>query len=410
MADLAYREVYRMTTPQARRAMIETYRETGSLRATARIWQTTRCTVRKWVRRFEAEGEGGLEDRSHRPHHSPKQTSEELEQQVIEARKETGYGRKRLALYLRRQGVSISPDTIRHILRRNGLVTKRKRRKPLYPALWSWEQEEPFQLIQVDTKDVRDKGALGTALVAHLDRQHLPRYQWTARDGRSRIRFLAYSHSLNSTNGMAFLILTTLWLRAHGITGEITFQTDWGQEFGGDNPARIARLETQFLQPLQARLTRYPIGRKGYNGRVERSHRTDDEEFYRPYLTQIEDVAHWVRLAGHWVYFYNAVRPHTGKKMDNRTPLQVLRQLGYRGGDTIAYMPPIVLDDVSADILLSFDPEYGYHLLTQYTLDQATSSSAGSGVALDASWLAWCRPRLIRWSVGSMPRTTTATC
>lgn len=35
MADLAYREVYRMTTPQARRKMFETYRETGSLRATA---------------------------------------------------------------------------------------------------------------------------------------------------------------------------------------------------------------------------------------------------------------------------------------------------------------------------------------------------------------------------------------
>jgi len=29
---------------------------------------------------------------------------------------------------------------------------------------------------------------------------------------------------------------------------------------------------------------RYPLGRKQYNGRVERSHRTDDEEFYRPYL------------------------------------------------------------------------------------------------------------------------------
>lgn len=367
MADLAYREVYRMTTSEARKKMIETYHETGSIRATALKWGTTRHTVRKWVRRYEAEGDPGLQDRSRRPHHSPKQVSGEIEQCVIEARRATHYGRKRLALFLRRQNVQLSPDTIRHILRRNGLVAKRKRRKPLYPAQWGWEQEEPFKLIQVDTKDVRDKGALGTERVTHLDRRHLPRYQWTACDGRSRVRFLAYSHELNSTNGMAFLILVSLWLRAHGIAGEIAFQTDWGQEFGGDNPERIAHLETKFLQPLQAKLRRYPMGRKGYNGRVERSHRTDDEEFYRPYLTQVENVSHWVQLAGHWVYFYNAIRPHTGKGMDNQTPLHVLRRLGYRGGDTIAYMPPIVLADVSADILLSFDKDYGYHLLTQYT-------------------------------------------
>lgn len=267
MADLAYRQVYRMTSVAARKEMLKTYWETGSISATARIWHTTRRTVRKWLRRFEAEGEAGLEDRSPRPHRSPRRVAPEVERRVIEARRETGYGRRRLALYLRSQGLDISPNTIRHILRRHGLVGKRKRRQALYPALWSWEQEEPFQLIQVDTKDIRDKGALGTERVAHLDRHHLPRYQWTACDGRTRLRFLAYSQALNSTNGLAFLILTTLWLRAHGVGGEITYQSDWGQEFGGDNPEHIASLEARFLLPLGARLRRYPMGRKGYNGR-----------------------------------------------------------------------------------------------------------------------------------------------
>lgn len=367
MADLAYREVYLMTAQHARKKLVTTYRETGSIRATAQKWHTTRHTVRKWVRRFEAEGEAGLVDGSHRPHHFPRQVAQKLEQQVIQAREETGYGRQRLALLLRGRDVQISADTIRHILRRNGLVDKRKKRKALYPARWSWEQEEPFRLVQVDTKDIRDKGALGTERVTHLDRRHLPRYQWTACDGRTRIRLLAYSHALNSTNGMAFLVLVTLWLRAHGITTEITFQSDWGQEFGGDNPDRIAWLQTKFLQPLRAQLCRYPMGRKGYNGRVERSHRTDDEELYRPYLLQIEDVPHWVQMANHWIYFYNTVRPHSGSGMNNHTPLEVLRELGFRGGDTVAYMPPIILDDVSADILLAFDPEYGHNQLTQYS-------------------------------------------
>jgi transposase-like protein len=40
----------------------QTYRETGSIRKTARRWHTTRQVVRRWVRRYQAEGEAGLND------------------------------------------------------------------------------------------------------------------------------------------------------------------------------------------------------------------------------------------------------------------------------------------------------------------------------------------------------------
>ncbi len=70
------------------------------------------------MRRFEAEGEAGLVDRSRRPHLSPNQTPEEIEQKVIEARQKTAYDRTRLAPYLRSPGVQASSNTIHHILRR----------------------------------------------------------------------------------------------------------------------------------------------------------------------------------------------------------------------------------------------------------------------------------------------------
>ena len=158
MPDLAYGEVYAMNAKGARRHLLKTYQETGSIRETARRWRTSRQVVRKWLRRFQAEGEGGLEDRSRRPHHSPRQTPAEVEGQVVEARQATGYGPQRLALYLRRQGVHLSPHTIRHILKRHGLV----RRRTLYPAHWAWEVEEPFTLLQADVKDILDKGTLCT--------------------------------------------------------------------------------------------------------------------------------------------------------------------------------------------------------------------------------------------------------
>ncbi len=236
---------------------------------------------------------------------------------------------------------------------------QRRRRQSVYPVLWAWEAKEPFPLLQTNGKDIRDKGTLETLRTTHLRRHHLPRYQWTACDGRTRLRFLAFRYALNNTCGLAFLILVLIWLRAFGVEQDVTFQTDWGQEFGGDNPHRVQALSERFLAPLGGALRRYPPGRKGYNGRVERSHRTDDEEFYLPYLLKVQDVTQFLRLSAHWVDVYNRLRPHTGKGMNNQPPLAVLRRLGYDGDDRIALFPPVILDEIGADLLLSCDPETG---------------------------------------------------
>jgi hypothetical protein len=47
--DLSYREVYIMNKQEARRRLVETYRETRNLWETARRWHTTRNLVHKWV-------------------------------------------------------------------------------------------------------------------------------------------------------------------------------------------------------------------------------------------------------------------------------------------------------------------------------------------------------------------------
>ena len=367
MADLAYREVYGMSRIKARLRVVTTYQESGSIRETARRWHTSRQIVRKWIRRYEAEGLSGLEDRSRRPHKSPRQTPPHIEDQVLEAWQKTRYGRHRLALYLRAHGLCLSPHTIRHIFRRRRPPQKRKCRKPLYPPMWAWDQDQPFSLLQTDVKDIRDKQALGTERTTHLRRQRLPRYQWTACDAGTRLRFLAYSHRLNRTNGTAFMVLVLMWLRAHDVQANLSFQTDWGQEFAGHNPTTIAKLSSRYLHPLRADLRRYPLGRKGYNGRVERSHRTDDEEFYRPYLLHAKDTTHLLTLALHWLYFYNVIRPHFGKGMNRKPPLEVLNHLGYNGPATVAAMPPILLDEISTALAVACHQDPGNDLLATYT-------------------------------------------
>jgi len=98
MGVLAYREVHAMNRVQARKHPLQIYQETGGISETARRWHTSRQVAREWIRRFDEEGEEGLRDRSLRLYRCPKQTSPEVEQEVLESSQATNYGRERLAL------------------------------------------------------------------------------------------------------------------------------------------------------------------------------------------------------------------------------------------------------------------------------------------------------------------------
>lgn len=69
MADMAYGEIHAMNPMEARKLLIRTYEETGSVSETACLWHTSRQAVRKWVRRFQEEAEEGLKDHPRRSHH-----------------------------------------------------------------------------------------------------------------------------------------------------------------------------------------------------------------------------------------------------------------------------------------------------------------------------------------------------
>mgnify|MGYP001093541284 CR=1 FL=1 len=66
---------------------------------------------------------------------------------VVRLRHQTGYGRARLSCELWRwEHIVLSPNTIRHILRRHGLVQSQHWRKLCYPTHWAWEIQQPFAL------------------------------------------------------------------------------------------------------------------------------------------------------------------------------------------------------------------------------------------------------------------------
>ena len=149
-----------MNPIQARKRIVHIYQQTQNYCETARRCHTSPQLVRKWVKRYRQYGEQGLHDLPKTPKRQPRKTDPDIEQRVLQRHQKTRYGRQRLA----RHGIHLSPNTIRHILKRHAPATSRPRkpRRRFYPAHWAWETQEPFTLIQADVKDIYDKGTLGT--------------------------------------------------------------------------------------------------------------------------------------------------------------------------------------------------------------------------------------------------------
>jgi transposase InsO family protein len=76
----------------------------------------SRTTAYKWVRRYRAEGEAGLRDRSSRPRRSPRRTSAAREAEILAVRAEWRYGPDRLGPLL-----GLPPSTVHRVLQRRGL-------------------------------------------------------------------------------------------------------------------------------------------------------------------------------------------------------------------------------------------------------------------------------------------------
>ncbi|WP_197370214.1 helix-turn-helix domain-containing protein, partial [Streptomyces clavuligerus] len=91
----------------------------------ARSHGVSRQTVHTWRKRYLEQGEAGLEDRSRRPHRSPRRLDDSTVALICSLRREhPGWGAQRLRATLARLGVEPVPSrsTVHRALVRNGLV------------------------------------------------------------------------------------------------------------------------------------------------------------------------------------------------------------------------------------------------------------------------------------------------
>lgn len=271
-----------------------------------------------WHRRYKKSGPPGLKNLSRRPKRSPNQTSFEREDLIRKFRIKTGYGKARLKdEILDKTGVLISENTIGKVLKRLKLTVEKRRYSTQKKHTRCYNVLYPGQRVQMDIKYVPSE-------ICPLGRKY---YQYTVIDECTRLRHLEWHDSIWNKRVVEALDNAQKYF---GFPIE-TVQTDNGIEF---TYRYTAELTAEHKDPKEHPLDRYcrernirhkliPPGEKELNGKVERSHRTDDEEFYRRQKNRFKDLRELRRKGERWQHFYNKLRRHSA--IGRRTPLEFYR-------------------------------------------------------------------------------------
>jgi len=283
-------------------AVIEYAAHFGATEA-CREFNVPRSSFYLWKQRFEIEGRSGLYRKKPVAHSHPRKTSPKVIEKILELRTEYQLGALRITYYLDRyHGIKISESTVTRVLKANGLgrLPKTAPRHALHTKQYA--KKVPGHHVQVDVKFLRLKDTEGKAV---------KRYQYTAIDDATRIRALQIYPKHNQDCAIKFMdyVIEKFPFRISMV------RTDRGHEF----QARFHwHVEDQGIQHVYIK-PRTPQ----LNGKVERSHRTDQTEFYQ-LLTYTDDVNLNAKLEA-WENYYNYDRPHISH--DGNTPYEVMRSL-----------------------------------------------------------------------------------
>lgn len=227
--------------------------------------------LKYWLADFRESGVAGLENKSTRPKSQPKETPIRIKERIVELRNETRLCAKKLNYKLRKENIIIHDRTIGKIIKSEGLTRKYRIRKLKYKYI-----KVPLargDLVEVDIKYVPDR----------IGRKRY--FQFTAIDCASRWRYLEVYDDMGNGHAIEFVakLLDYAPFRIRAI------KTDNGSCFTNRYTGyqKSADPMNPKLHPLniflQSRnIIHYLIdpGKPAQNGRVERSHRTDQEMFY----------------------------------------------------------------------------------------------------------------------------------
>jgi transposase InsO family protein len=304
-----------------RRALVADVEAGLSCRCAARRRGVSPTTACKWWQRWsEATTEqratlGCLEDRSSRPHRSPRLLPASEQARICAARRRSGWGPRLIA------GETGHPHaTVWRTLRRAG-ISRPARGPREQPRLYEWPC--PGDLLHIDSKRFVRFSRPGHAVTG--DRQRTSRekrmrigYEWVHSivDDHSRYAYSELHRDERADTVTGFVERALAFFTAHGIDAK-RLMTD----------NAFAYVHNHSLRQLLARhgirhLTTQPY-RPRTNGKVERFHQTIKREWGLGRVYRSSD--HRAAALTHWLDYYNRRRPHSS--LGGRPPISRVHNL-----------------------------------------------------------------------------------
>jgi transposase InsO family protein len=284
--------------------VLEYVKEHGNISKACRYFGISRETYYVWKRAYEAKGERALINSKPCPQNPKIRVPESVEDLILHLRTNYHLGQLRISWYLKRyHGIKVSPSGVYSVLKRNGLnqLPQHQRKRSMEPFK-RYEKQVPGHRIQIDVKFLFFKDI--------LTGREVKRFQYTAIDDATRARALYIYDRHTQQNAVDFVnrVREKFPFRIH------TIQTDNGHEFQA--------LFHWHCEDLGIRHVYIKKASPHLNGKVERSHLTDQTEFYQ-LVEYIDDIDIQRKLA-EWETFYNLHRPNGALK--GQTPYEVLKE------------------------------------------------------------------------------------
>ena len=283
------------------------------LKDVVKVCPHSQRSLERWLSAYKKRGEEGLAPKSTRPKSNPRETPIRIKERIIEIRKGTKLCARKLKWKLEKENICTHENTIHKIIKTEGLTRRYRTRKIKYKYI-----KIPLtagELVEIDIKYVPKK--LG-------NRQY---YQFTAIDCATRWRYLKIYNDFSNLSSTMFLeeLIKIVPFRIRAV------KTDNGSNFTNRYTGYLKsadpinpKLHGFDLVCQKHNIIHYLIdpGKPQQNGKVERSHRSDQEAFYDQIrFNTLNSLKHQIKI---WNKQYNDLE-HCA--LNGKTPNEMLKLL-----------------------------------------------------------------------------------
>jgi len=334
------------------RYQMVTYALKHGVKPTARTYDTTPKTVRKWIKRFNQGNYHALNDLSRRPKHSPNALPFEMSTYIVSLRRR--YKRLGAEQVKVLENLPVSPKTIRKTWRNNS-VSSRKRRKKHVTKQNLREVKKQFALFEQSCEDTKDLFDI-PEYWPQMMRKRLPKVQYTFREVSCGIQFLGFANERSLTHATLFAEYINEHLKKFNLLTEGNIrQTDNGSEYIGSWCAKEPSAYTLAIEKAKLIHNTIPPGAHRWQADVETVHNLIEFEFYE--IETFRNRKDFMLKVLTYQTFFNFQRPNSYK--ENKTPWQLAKEKLPDLPQKALLLPPVDLDALLNKKIV-FSPLRGY--------------------------------------------------